>query len=176
MTAAVECPRTYVRLRAVPLSEPPFDDEPTPRLRLVPPHREDPLPFESALPSDATADHHGDGMFGRRPTPSSDLPDPRVWAGRLVVAAMEALSGRRPVQQLMPWTDDMVYAQVSRTVRGRRRTEELPRVLTSLHVSEPADGVAEVCAVVTGADRSRAVAARLEGTDGRWRCTALRVV
>lgn len=172
MTLAVDCPPAYVRLRTVPTSEPPFDDEPGPRLQLVPPHREDVLPFDR--PPAGIGD--GDGSFGRRPTPRAELPDLRPWAGRLVLATMEVLSGRRPVQQLMPWTDDAVYAQVSRAVRRRQGTAGVPRVLASLHVSEPADGVAEVCAVVTGGDRSRAVAARLEGSDGRWRCTALQLV
>ncbi len=182
MTLAVHCLPAHVRLTSIPPSDPPFDDEPLPRLRLVPPHIEDRLPFETAQPfptspaSAAPPAGTGDGLFGRRPTTSSELPDPRPWAGRLVLAMMEALSGRRPVQQLMPWTDDAVYAQMSRAVRYRRPADGVPRVLASLHVSEPADGVAEICAVVTGADRSRAVAARLEGTDGRWRCTALQLV
>jgi len=37
------------------------------------------------------------------------------------------------------------------------------------------DGVAEVSAVAHRAGRAHAVAARLEGVDGRWRCTALQV-
>jgi hypothetical protein len=42
-----------------------------------------------------------------------------------------------------------------------------------VHVSEPADGVAEACAVVDTGPRRRAIALRLEGLDGRWRCTQL---
>jgi hypothetical protein len=45
----------------------------------------------------------------------------------------------------------------------------------SLHISEPRDGVAEVCAVVDTGVRKRAIALRLEGIDGQWRCTALQV-
>jgi hypothetical protein len=40
-------------------------------------------------------------------------------------------------------------------------------------VSEPADGVAEVCALVRRGARSTAVALRMEGMDGRWQCTAI---
>jgi hypothetical protein len=160
-----------VRLRPVPPYEPPYDDEPAPRLRLVAPHVEDRLPF------DAPADplvllRDGDG-FARQRTPSSQLPDPRAWAARLIVATLEALAGRRPVQQLMPWTDDAVYAQLSRRLRSRRHRPSGPGVLRSLRICEPADGVVEVCAVVTSPERTRAVAARLEGGDGRWRCTAM---
>lgn len=163
--AAVEYVPVQVRLRPVPPYEPPLDDEPTHRLRLV---TGDPLPFERAAALSAV------DRFDRLPTPRSMLPDPRACAARLVVATMEVLSGRRPIQQLMPWTDDAVYAQLSRTVRTRRRVGG-PATLRSLRISEPAPGVAEVCAVVGGAQRSRAVAARLEGADGRWRCTALQL-
>jgi hypothetical protein len=43
-------------------------------------------------------------------------------------------------------------------------------------VDEPADGVAEVCAVVSHGERFRAIALRLEGIDGRWRCTVLQLL
>ena len=46
-------------------------------------------------------------------------------------------------------------------------------VVRSVHVSLPADGVAEVAALVRRGARSTAVALRLEGLDGRWQCTAL---
>ena len=60
-------------------------------------------------------------------------------------------------------------------------TESAPRgqtlrpLVRSVHVSEPADGVAEACAVVDTGPRRRAVALRLEGMDGRWQCTALQL-
>lgn len=165
--AAIACAPAIphpVRLRPVPLNQPPFDDEPAPRLRLVGPSSE-PLPFD--LPGG-----YGDDRFGCLPTPRAELPDPRPWAARLVVAALEAVAGRRPVQQLMPWTDDAVYAQLGRTLRSRRDSSG-PGMLRSLRLCEPADGVVEICAVIAGTRRTRAVAARMEGTDGRWRCTAL---
>ncbi|MGB9378836.1 MAG: Rv3235 family protein [Mycobacteriales bacterium] len=168
--AALATVPAYPRVRPVPRIEPPFDDEQAPRLRILPPHVEDLLPFEPHQQA-LTA---GDG-FDRMPTSRADLGDPRPWAGRLILATLEALAGRRPVQQLMPWTDDAVYAQISRTVR-RRAVRTVPGAIRSLHIGEPADGIAEVCAVVSGAGRTRAVAARLEGSDGRWRCTALRLL
>jgi hypothetical protein len=48
-------------------------------------------------------------------------------------------------------------------------------VLGPVHVCEPVDGVAEVPVVARRAGRAHAVAARLEGLDGRWRCTALQI-
>jgi hypothetical protein len=44
-----------------------------------------------------------------------------------------------------------------------------------VHVCEPVDGVAEVSAVAHRGGRAHAVAARLEGVDGRWRCTAVQI-
>lgn len=37
-----------------------------------------------------------------------------------------------------------------------------------MHVCEPGDGIAEISAVVLLEGRVRALALRLEGTDGRW--------
>jgi hypothetical protein len=167
--ATVDCPPAHVRLRPVPPLEPPYDDEAVPRLRLIASHVEDPLPFDVTNPAPV-----GRPLAPPAP-PRQQLPDPRPWAARLVVAVLEALAGRRPVRQLVPWTDDAVYAQLSRTVRSQALTGSRPGVLRSLRISEPADGVIELCAVVVDADRSRAVAARLEGADGRWQCTALQL-
>lgn len=169
--AALAIAPAYPRVRPAPALEPPYDDEPAPRgLRLVPAHVEDLLPFDP--PAGA---HLADEKFDRRPTPRAELPDPRPWACRLILATLEAMAGRRSVQQLMPWTDDVVYAQISRAVRYGT-AGPVPGVLRSIHVCEPADGVAEVCAVVSGSTRTRAVAARLEGADGKWRCTALHLI
>ncbi len=168
--AALDLASARVRLRPAPPLEPPYDEEPFGRLRLVKPQ------FVDALPFDETFARWADDGFDRRPTPRSELPDPRPWAARLVRATLEALAGRRPVQQLMPWTNDAVYAQISRAVRLRRSRDGSTGVLRSLRVTEPADGVAEVCAVITGGERTRAVAVRLEGSDRRWRCTALDLI
>ena len=50
-----------------------------------------------------------------------------------------------------------------------------PFAVGPLHVCEPVDGVAEVSAVAHRAGRAHAVAARLEGIDGRWRGTAVQI-
>ncbi|RJK95414.1 Rv3235 family protein [Vallicoccus soli] len=118
---------------------------------------------------------------GPRPTPTCELPDPAAWSGRYVQAALEVLAGERPVTQLVRWTSARVYADLQRRALaagtagpGARRGG--PRcAVRSVHVGAPADGVAEVCAVVARAGRVHAVALRLEGLGGRWRCTALQV-
>jgi len=43
----------------------------------------------------------------------------------------------------------------------------------SLHLQERPEGVVEVCATVQRGTRAGAFALRLEGLDGRWRCTEL---
>lgn len=120
---------------------------------------------------DAAADE-----FGPRPTARAKLPPPRRWAGRVVQAIVEVLAGVRPASQLVRWTTSDVYDEIaSRVPASSRPADEGPPrgIVRSLHVSEPADGVAEVCALVRRGARTTAVAARLEGLDGRWQCTAL---
>jgi hypothetical protein len=162
-SATITAPRP-VRLRPVPPLEPPYDDELATVIALP---AAPTLPFEDPQSSETTD-------FAPQPTRRADLPDPTRWAGRLVQATLEVLAGRRPLQQLMPYTDERVYIQL--TGRLRRRTgPSSPPMLCSVHACEPRDGVAEVCAVVRHGGRVRAVAARLEGFDGRWRCTALQL-
>ena len=145
---------------AVP--EAPLDLLPPPGLRLVAP---------------AEADEVLDEVeFGPQPTPRSALPEPRTWAGRFVQAVIEVLAGDRPPSQLVRWTSTEVYDDVAcRITSGARPGAATPprAVVRSVHVTEPADGVAEVCALVRRGIRCTAVALRLEGMDGRWQCTAL---
>lgn len=109
-------------------------------------------------------------------------PPPRAWAGRFVQAVVEVVMGDRPLQQLVRWTDERVYADLSRRVRilglttdaaTRNRTERSQ--VRSVHIFQPRPDAAEVAAHVRHGCRSRAVAARLEADRGRWRCTALRL-
>jgi Family of unknown function (DUF6459) len=119
-----------------------------------------------------------DPFFAPQPTPRVALPDPHPWSGRFVQALVEVLSGDRPATQLLRWTNEHVYSDVVRRVRslgvtavasrGRARAQ-----VRSVHIYEPRDGVAEAAIHVRHGGRSRAVAMRLEGLDGRWRCTAL---
>jgi hypothetical protein len=137
------------------------------------------LPAMPELPPDLeliASDTGAPDEFGPRPTRRAALPAPRTWAGRVVQAIVEVLAGMRPATQLVRWTTEEVYEQISSRVLPARGcdVEGPPRgVVRSLHVSEPADGVAEVCALVRRGARSTAVALRLEGMDGRWQCTAI---
>jgi hypothetical protein len=77
---------------------------------------------------------------------------------------------------LQPITSPGVFTALSRGRRPRWCAEgTAPLLIGQVHVSEPVDGVAEVNAVARRAGRAHAVAARLEGIDGRWRCTAIQI-
>jgi hypothetical protein len=88
------------------------------------------------------------------------------------------MAGVRQPPQILRWTTPEVYAVVARrgAVSARRGTPATRRaVVRSVRVCEPADGVAEACAVVLDGGRVRALAMRLVGMDGRWRIEALQV-
>jgi hypothetical protein len=142
----------------------PTQPAPAPGLRLVPP-----------LPPEDEESHAVDVDFGPQPTGRAALPDPRGWSARLVQAMVDVLGGVRPVAQLVRWTTADVYDELgSRVTSPPATTTPAPRaVVRSVHVSEPADGVAEVAACVRRGMRTTAIALRLEGLDGRWQCTAL---
>lgn len=192
MTVASEEP-ALLRLLPAPDPEPPFDDE-HPHLRLVP--AEQPLlpldwpltPTVDAVPRPGElrlirGRRGPDDDFGPVPTPRGALPRPAPWAARLVQGIAEVLTLDRPAAQLARWVGPDVYDDLRRRVEVRSRgTDREQRArgrrptVRSLHVTEPADGVAEVCALVDDGRRARAYALRLEGADGRWRATALDLV
>jgi hypothetical protein len=135
------------------------------------PYIQDALAVDFSVASD-------EQVFGSQLTQRSDLPDPRPWAGHIAQAIVEVMVGARPAPQLLRWTTSEVYAVVAHrayvstrrgAVTGRRAT------VRSVRVCEPADGVAEACAVVVDGTRVRALAMRLVGLDGRWRVEALQI-
>ena len=166
--------RTPLRLTVVPTPQPPLADEP---LRLVVPGAPTPRPLHRPGPRprpDGTAT--ADAEFGPVWSTRSDLPDPREAGRRLLTTALEALAGRRPLTQLQPLTTPAVFTALAAGRRPRWCADGgSPIVLGAVRVCEPVDGVAEVSAVARRAGRAHAVAARLEGIDGRWRCTTVQI-
>ena len=168
--------RPALRLVVVPTPQPPLEGDCIPS-RLVlpgvpvprPPHRPGPRPRRR------TTARRGDD-FGPALSSRADLPGARDAGRRLITMALEALAGRRPMAQLRPMTTLGIFTALS---QGRRPPwcagGRTPLLIGPVHVCEPVDGVAEVCAVARRDGRAHAVAARLEGIDGRWRCTALQV-
>lgn len=106
--------------------------------------------------------------------------DPGAWASRFAQATVEVIGGHRPVAQLVGWTAPSVFRDLERRTRATARSVPRgtahaalrPRV-SSVHVCRLGPDVAEVSVRVRHGRRSRAVAMRLEATQGRWRCTAI---
>jgi hypothetical protein len=130
-----------------------------------PSHRPGPRPVVSVRPDD----------FGPTWSTRAELPDARAAGRRLVTTALEALTGRRPMAQVQPLTSPGVFTALVRNRPPWCTAGTAPLIIGSVHVCEPVDGVAEVSAVARRAGRAHAVAGRLEGIDGRWRCTALQI-
>ena len=161
-------PAFGLRLLRAPQSEPPYDDErpgglPLPlrpaalgstrSLRLVPPYEE----VETR-------------------TPNTDLPPAQPFAQALVQRLLEVLAGVRPMAQLRRDTSMQVYDDLEVALTGRpcpRGVRPDRRSIRSVHVQERLDGVAEVNATVRRDGRYGAIALRIEGVRGQWRCTSL---
>ena len=181
MSAPTQLPTTaeapVLQLRVVPTPQPPLVDDDRP-LRLVlpggavprPPHRPGPRPRPRSRP------HPDDAEFGPAFSSRTDLPDPAAAGRRLVTLTLEVFAGHRPLAQLRPLTSPGVFSSIS---GGRRplwcSQGSAPLAVGRVHVCEPVAGVAEISAVARRGGRAHAIAARMEGIDGRWRCTALQI-
>jgi hypothetical protein len=126
------------------------------------------------VPRPAAQDDADEFDFGPQPTGTAALPPLRRWSGQFTQAVVEVLAGDRPLSQLVRWTTSGVFDDLAGRIDASP-TEPARGVVRSLHVSEPADGVAEIAASVRRGQRCTALAIRLEGLDGRWQCTALEV-
>lgn len=159
-----------LRIVPAPISAPPYDDEldrtGAPALRLVPP----------LAPPPAPARFDDDAWLAAERTPSAELPSAEHFARRIVQVLVEVVAGVRPVTQLRRDTTPELYASLRATVLCRPKSHEprpTGRAIRSVHVQVRPEGVAEACATVRRAGRVTAVALRLEGVEGRWRCTEL---
>jgi hypothetical protein len=168
-------PAPALRITVVPTPQPPAERG---RLRLVlpgvvpprPVHRPGPRPGAAARAAAPGAD------FAPVWSTRTELPDPRGAGRQLLTAVLEVLAGRRPVTQLSRIAAPGVAAAIAGGRRPRWCTEgTAPIALGAVRVCEPVDGVAEISAVARRSGRAHAVAARLEGLDGRWRCTAVQI-
>ncbi|GHH68502.1 hypothetical protein GCM10017673_17540 [Streptosporangium violaceochromogenes] len=148
-----------------PWAEPPYDDErASPRAPAAPPYVQGTL----ALDPEPAAD----GETGRtRPLiwgPPGAPPDERRLRA-LGQAVAEILAGRRPPSSVSPHLTDRARAALLRS--GRVITCDHPPLVGRPHVSQPGDGVVEMCVLVRCGDRSRGLALRLERRGIRWLCT-----
>ncbi len=123
-------------------------------------------------------------LFGRQPSATHELPDPRPLLENLTRCVIEIIAGARDLEQIARWLDDSVYKTLlkrvvlsaqARQVTGRPASRPV-FAIGSITVCEPRDGVVEAVVIVRGRARVRAVAIRLEGLDRRWRATAVHVL
>jgi hypothetical protein len=127
----------------------------------------------------------GDKLVGAAAADVSDatipgLPDARAWSVALALTLLEVVTARRPSAQLSRWLTEEVLDRFSRRLPVRRAgvpaaRPVVPSALQSVRVQYPCPGVAEVSVHARLADRSVAMALRLEGRQTRWLCTALEV-
>ncbi|MFL0565731.1 Rv3235 family protein [Microbacterium sp. 179-I 1D1 NHS] len=119
--------------------------------------------------------------FAPQRTPSTELPDPLPLVKNLTIGVLEVLAGVRDVDQLARWLGEDAYRALvtranlsarARSARGVAAVRPAHRILAE-RTCEPSDGALEAVVVVSGPVRTRAVAMRLEGWDGRWRATSL---
>jgi hypothetical protein len=176
----VPCRPASLHVRPVPRIDGPFDDERLEPVRAMvdgslalafPPPTRVSVPLRLVPPAGGVA-------VTTEPTRRDLLPDPRPWTARLAQAIAEVLAGARPAGQLSRVaTLDVLQLLERGAGRLGARAGAPPQrpIVGSVHVSEPRDGIAEACAVVDTGPRKRALALRLEGIDGQWRCTALHI-
>jgi hypothetical protein len=169
--SAVPAPAPGLRLLPAPCSEPPYDDE-RPGGQPLPlrPRSFGPRPLRVVPP---LADD--DWTLSAR-TPVSDLPPAQPFAHALVQRLLEVVAGVRPLAQLQRDTTLEVYDALERVLTTRPRSagpRPDGRAVRSVHVQQRPEGIAEVSATVRRGGRYAAVALRLEGVNGAWRCTEL---
>ncbi|USQ78712.1 Rv3235 family protein [Ornithinimicrobium faecis] len=158
-------------LRVLPIP----DNEPPPLPRGMHPDAPDPRFVQGCLAVDFQLEGH-DELFGPQSTGRADLPDPEAWAQRLITAILEAMDGVRPAGQLSRWISPDIRDRITRRGILARQRHQRPggaHRVRALRVCEPADGIAEVAAVISHQTRVRALALRMTGVDGRWLITAL---
>ncbi|MBA3744332.1 Rv3235 family protein, partial [Sporichthya sp.] len=101
------------------------------------------------------------------------LPEVRAWAETLAMAVAQILTGERTASQFRHWSMPEVFDELTRRAALAARAPRRRAVLRAVHVCCPVEGVAEVCTVIHGLLRPRALAFRLEARRTRWVCTAL---
>lgn len=109
-----------------------------------------------------------------RPTPTSarELPDIHSWTMSFAINVLEILAGRRTPAQLATRCHRVIFLRLT-SLAGT--TKEIGRI-RKIHQEAPLDGICESVITVRFGDRIRALAIRAEGVDGRWLCTALRLL
>jgi hypothetical protein len=103
-----------------------------------------------------------------------------AFSARFAQAVVEVIGGDRGVHQLMRWTTEWVYADLMHRAHalqsatpGDQRRRRVRATVRSVHLFRPHEDAAELSIHVRHGHRSRAIAARIERIEGRWRCSVL---
>lgn len=107
-----------------------------------------------------------------QPTSASELPDIRRWLSTYTMSVIEVLTGRRQPAQLIERTHRVIYQQLLRMIGTLKSVAKI----RTLYLSQPLDGICEASITIAVDGRIRVIAIRCEGVDGRWLCTALRLI
>lgn len=119
--------------------------------------------------------------------PSDDGVDPRVFAHRLIVCLSEIWCAARPVEQLLSWVDDTVYARLStRVALAHHATayggDETPAdvwrhaSIGPMRLSRHLNGDVECTAIVRLHNRTRVIAMTLTPRPHGWLARRLDVL
>ncbi len=100
-------------------------------------------------------------------------PDARAAVTRVLRLACEVLDGRRPPAHLAAHAEPVVL-RYWRAAGGTRRPPT-PTRTGRLHLQHPREGATELAAALELRGRPRALAARFDLVEGRWRWTAVRL-
>jgi len=118
---------------------------------------------------------HGESYdpdFAPNPSPLSELPNIERWTLMYVVSAIEALSGRRSIQQIARSTHRFTYNSLLQKVGTLK---EVPKI-RKFHRHQPIEGVIEITVTLVFKERVRVLAARFEGVDRKWLCTEFEIL
>jgi Family of unknown function (DUF6459) len=145
-----------IRLLTLPELGPPFDDDPAARA-VTAPGAVTSLANPAGGVAGATAPH-----AGKRPGAQEAGPD-GDWARQFARLLTEALSGARPVRQILPCTSDHARVQL-RALMPLFAGGQRPRLLRVI-ATRPARDVIEMTVIAGLGTRIRALAVRLQRAD-----------
>lgn len=106
------------------------------------------------------------------PTSAAELPALHEWTMKFAVSVVEIWAGRRQPAQLINWCHRVIYMDLLRKVGTQKEIGKI----RSIHQCEPLDGICESTVTVRYGNRLRAMMIRFEGQNGKWLCTALRLL
>lgn len=123
------------------------------------------LPLQPTLPGLASVERP------RPAGPPHSAPAPPDCI-RLVVAVVEAITGRRALHQIGHWLNDVTFALMTKeSQNGRWRSGQIG----SIRAQMPHSGAVEAAVRVLIEDRSTACAIRLDQRGKRWVCTDIKL-